>query len=214
MRCSGSSIPVTSPDGMLLKACGSRRATVSRPCSEVYRADSWHLVAAGLRGGKGVPGSVDRHPRLFVTLTAPSFGAVHSRREIAGNLQPCAPIAGRCPHGVGVGAGHRHRLDDLLVGQPALRGLFRLRGRRPVERVGRRALAADDDRHPAPASPARRRTRPPAAHWYGWPSPAVVEYQARGLVHVHAVLRSGRASPCKRQMMSTEWVSCIPGCSV
>jgi len=43
------------PDEVLLKACGSRRATVCPPCSEVYRADSWQLVAAGLRGGKGIP---------------------------------------------------------------------------------------------------------------------------------------------------------------
>ena len=112
------------PDRMLLKACGSRRATVCRPCSEVYRVDSWHLVAAGLRGGKGIPDSVDRHPRLFVTLTAPSFGAVHSRREAAGKAQPCAPRRGRCPHGVRLGCGHRHRPDDPLLGQPLCPGCF------------------------------------------------------------------------------------------
>jgi hypothetical protein len=106
------------PDRMLLKACGSRRATVCRPCSEVYRVDSWHLVAAGLRGGKGIPDSVDGHPRLFVTLTAPSFGAVHSRREAAGKAQPCAPRRGHCPHGVRLGCGHRHRPDDPQLGQP------------------------------------------------------------------------------------------------
>ncbi len=106
------------PDQMLLKACGSRRATVCRPCSEVYRIDSWHLVAAGLRGGKGIPDTVDRHPRLFVTLTAPSFGAVHSRREAAGKTQPCGTRRGHCPHGVRLGCGHRHRPGDPLVGQP------------------------------------------------------------------------------------------------
>jgi len=37
------------------------------------------LVAAGIRGGKGVDPDVTEHPQLFVTLTAPSFGAVHTR---------------------------------------------------------------------------------------------------------------------------------------
>src|SRR5262245_18569351 len=60
------------PDGTLLVACGNRRASRCPPCSAVYRADTWQLVAAGLRGGKGVPDSVGEHPRLFVTLTAPS----------------------------------------------------------------------------------------------------------------------------------------------
>ena len=31
-------------------------------------------------GGKGVPETVNGHPRLFVTFTAPSFGKVHSAR--------------------------------------------------------------------------------------------------------------------------------------
>lgn len=66
------------PDGMLLKACRNRRTTVCPTCAETYRADSYQLVSAGLQGGKSVPASVASHPRLFVTLTAPSFGPVHS----------------------------------------------------------------------------------------------------------------------------------------
>src|SRR6266508_3775975 len=62
------------PDGILLKACGNRRASRCPSCSEVYRADAWQLIAAGLRGGKGLPETVANHPRLFVTFTAPSFG--------------------------------------------------------------------------------------------------------------------------------------------
>ena len=63
----------TQPDGVLLKACGQRRATACPQCAEIYRADAWQLIAAGLRGGKGVPATVARHPAVFVTLTAPSF---------------------------------------------------------------------------------------------------------------------------------------------
>jgi hypothetical protein len=68
------------PDGVVYKACGDRRASVCPTCAETYRADTWQLVAAGMRGGKGVPETVAGHPTLFVTLTAPSFGVVHTRR--------------------------------------------------------------------------------------------------------------------------------------
>jgi hypothetical protein len=89
------------PDGHLLKACGTnRRATICEPCSARYRADAWHLIAAGLRGGKGVPEIVTTHPTLFVTLTAPSFGAVHSQRERDGSAQRCSPRrTPPCEHG-------------------------------------------------------------------------------------------------------------------
>jgi hypothetical protein len=62
------------PDATLLKACGNRRASVCLSCSATYQADSFQLVAAGLRGGEGVPERVARHPRLFVTFTALSLG--------------------------------------------------------------------------------------------------------------------------------------------
>jgi hypothetical protein len=68
------------PEATLLKACGNRRASVCPSCSATYQADSFQLLAAGLRGGKGVPETVAAHPRLFVTFTAPSFGRVHSRK--------------------------------------------------------------------------------------------------------------------------------------
>ena len=46
------------PDGVLLKACGSRRETVCPPCAPLYRGDAFALVASALRGGKGVPESI------------------------------------------------------------------------------------------------------------------------------------------------------------
>ena len=61
------------PDATLLKACGNRRVSVCPSCSATYQADSFQLLAAGLRGGKGVPETVAGHPRLFVTFTAPQL---------------------------------------------------------------------------------------------------------------------------------------------
>src|SRR5215216_2833589 len=54
------------PDRVLLKACGTRREASCPSCAATYRADAYQLLAAGLRGGKGVPESISEHPRLFV----------------------------------------------------------------------------------------------------------------------------------------------------
>src|SRR4051794_40063976 len=43
------------PEGVLRKACGNRREAVCPSCAERYREDAYQLIAAGLRGGKGVP---------------------------------------------------------------------------------------------------------------------------------------------------------------
>lgn len=67
------------PDGLLRKACGNRREAVCGPCAERYLGDAWQIIAAGLRGGKGVPESVIGHPAVFASLTAPSFGVVHAQ---------------------------------------------------------------------------------------------------------------------------------------
>jgi hypothetical protein len=48
-------------------------------CSDRYAADAFHLIRAGTTGGHGHETVADT-PRLFITLTAPGFGAVQSRR--------------------------------------------------------------------------------------------------------------------------------------
>ena len=68
------------PDGVVLKACGARSAVRCPACATVYRGDARHLIRAGLEGGKGVPESVAERPAIFLTLTAPGFGAVHTVR--------------------------------------------------------------------------------------------------------------------------------------
>jgi hypothetical protein len=52
------------PDGVLLKACGTRRESRCPSCAATYRADAYQLLAAGLKGGKGVPETIAEHPRL------------------------------------------------------------------------------------------------------------------------------------------------------
>ncbi len=80
------------PDATLLKACGNRRASVCPSCSATYQADSFQLLAAGLRGGKGVPETVAAHPRLFVTFTAPSLRpGPHPQGPRAAGATPAIP---------------------------------------------------------------------------------------------------------------------------
>ena len=56
----------------------------------VCRTEPVVVKPSGLTGGKGVPATVAAHPCLFVTLTAPSFGPVHARREKNGPIsKPC-----------------------------------------------------------------------------------------------------------------------------
>ncbi len=69
------------PGGMLRVACGNRRASRCPACAWTYAGDTYHLIRAGLTGDpdKGTPHTVRDHPRVFATLTAPSFGPVHNR---------------------------------------------------------------------------------------------------------------------------------------
>jgi hypothetical protein len=109
------------PDGVIYLPCNNRRASVCPACSEVYRYDTYNLVAAGLRGGKGIPDTVGEHPCVFVTLTAPSFGAVHAHRaDSAGKPLPCRPRRAKtlCPHGRATWCAKRHDDQADALGTP------------------------------------------------------------------------------------------------
>ncbi|AEN11513.1 MULTISPECIES: replication initiator protein RepSA [unclassified Streptomyces] len=71
------------PGGRLRLACGKRRASRCPSCAWTYAGDTYHLIRAGLAGDdrRDVPATVRDHPRVFATLTAPSFGPVHNRPE-------------------------------------------------------------------------------------------------------------------------------------
>lgn len=109
------------PDGVLLKRCGNRRRSQCPSCSFQYAGDMWHLLYAGLAGdSKGVPATVASHPMALVTLTAPSFGPVHSTRARDGRPQRCRPRRdGRsCPHGRPVSCMSIHDDGDPTLGTP------------------------------------------------------------------------------------------------
>ncbi|MGW7166405.1 replication initiator [Streptomyces sp. NPDC054884] len=160
------------PAGELLVRCGNRRATRCPACSTVYRYDTFQLIAAGLRGGKTVPTSVAAHPRVFATLTAPGFGPVHNQ-----------PDTGRCH------CGHTHPDDDPLLGTPL-----------DPERYDYTGAVLWNAHAPALWARFTTHLRREIAKAAGLPQRAlrnhatlsyakVAEYQKRGQVHFHAVIR-------------------------
>ena len=91
-------------DHQVFTRCNNRRAIVCPSCSDLYARDTWQLIHAGLRGGHHeIPTTVAEHPQVFVTLTAPSFGAVHTTRT-TGSCHPQAPTGGNARTGVRAGA--------------------------------------------------------------------------------------------------------------
>jgi hypothetical protein len=191
----------TEPDGILRKACGNRREAVCAPCAERYRGDAYQLIAAGLRGGKGIPESVVEHPAVFVTLTAPSFGAVHARAlGTDGRPRRCRPRrdAPVCDHGARLSCARVHADDDPCLGEPLCPDCFDHAGaviwNNALSELWRRTtiylpriLARLD-------GVTQKRLRELVRASYV----KVAEYQRRGLVHVHAVIRLDRALPAYR----------------
>ncbi|WP_406103990.1 replication initiation protein [Streptomyces sp. NBC_01003] len=165
------------PAGQLLVRCNNRRASRCPACAEVYRRDTFHLITAGLRGGKGTPAAVTQHPKVFATFTAPGFGPVHNRpADRRGVIRAC-----RC--------GLLHDAEDALLGTPldpstydyegavlwnAHAGLlwrrFSIHLRREIAK--RAGLTQREFPHFARVSFAK-----------------VAEFQKRGAVHFHAVIR-------------------------
>jgi hypothetical protein len=85
------------PDGVLLKACGTRRESRCPSCAAVYRADAYQLLAAGLKGGKGVPDTVASHPRLFVTFTRSQLRPRPHPQSPGAAGAAVSPVPAGCP---------------------------------------------------------------------------------------------------------------------
>jgi hypothetical protein len=182
-----------------VKACGTRRESRCPSCAATYRADAYQLLAAGLTGGKGVPESVAAHPRLFVTFTAPSFGKVHTREAQGRLVLPCHPYrqSARCPHGLRAGCWHRHDEDDPRLGEPLCAACYDAQAQvlwnalapelwRRTTIALHRALAREVGVGEAGL---RRLVRISYAK--------VAEFQRRGAIHFHAVIRLDAATACR-----------------
>ncbi|MEE1668013.1 replication initiator protein RepSA [Streptomyces sp. WAC07094] len=162
------------PGGRLRIACGNRRASRCPACAWTYSGDTYHLIRAGLAGDdrRNIPATVRDHPRVFATLTAPSFGPVHNRTD-----------RGVCR------CGTRHIPDDSALGTALDPATYDYTGAvlfnnhagqlwmRFTTRL-RREIAAR-------AGLTRSELPDHARLSYG----KVAEFQKRGAVHFHAVIR-------------------------
>jgi hypothetical protein len=206
------------PDGVIYKACGNRRASVCPSCSEVYRYDAYQLLRAGLAGGKAIPDTVSSHPAVFATFTAPSFGTVHSRIVATHTCrdrthcrcrpQPChiRRNHGTCQHGIPTVCFTRHHADDPVLGEPLCldcydhdhqvvwnlhAGELWRRTKQAIERhlthlakqrgLTLRVVGADG----------RARSVSPVRVSHG----KAAEFQARGAIHFHALIRLDGVDP-------------------
>lgn len=177
----GLPVATTVEDRAVWVRCGTRRAAACPPCSARYEADAFHLVQAGLVGdtAKSVPVQVADRPCVFVTLTAPSFGPVHSRPR----HRPCACRSW-------------HREADTRLGTPI-----------NPDTYDYEAAVLWNNHAGALWADFTRRLRRALAHAGGLTVreaatvmkvayAKVAEYQRRGQVHFHAAVRiDGPAGP-------------------
>jgi hypothetical protein len=186
------------PDATLLKACGNRRASVCPSCSATYQADSFQLLAAGLRGGKGVPETVAGHPRLFVTFTAPSFGQVHSRKAQGLLVFPCHPYrqGQRCPHGKRAGCWQRHDENDLRLGEPLCARCYQAGAQVLWNALAGRLWSRTTIYVYRALAQLVRLTEGELRRLVRVSFAKVAEYQKRGAVHFHAIIRLDAATDC------------------
>jgi hypothetical protein len=181
------------PGGVLHVACGNRRETACPSCSALYKRDARQLVRAGLAGGKGIPETIAEHPCVFTTLTAPSFGPVHARRMRGKTVLPCRPrrdaSVRRCPHGRDISCPAGHVETDPRLGQPMCGNCYDY-----TSAVLFNAYAGDLWRRFVTYLP-RHLARLAGVTQTAFHEQArirfvkVAEYQARGVVHFHAVIR-------------------------
>jgi hypothetical protein len=194
----------TMPDRVIYKACGNRRTGICPSCAETYRRDAYHVIRSGLVGGKGIPETIAAHPAVFATFTAPSFGPVHARvirRHDCKDRARCRctpdPCHARrdapdCEHGQPASCFARHQPGDPLLGQPVCPDCYDYDAHavwnNAAGELWRRTKQAAERRlnHQA-----RRLGLPPVRIAHG----KAAEYQARGAVHFHVLLRLDGTDP-------------------
>lgn len=185
----GSYSSADAPLGVTHVRCGNRRASVCPACSRLYAGDMFHLIRAGVTGGKTVPEAVADNSLTFATVTAPSFGPVHGTRDGAGRCHPHTRGPGRCVHGRPRTCQARHRENDPQLGQPLCGDCYDYASQVVWQwwapdlwrrfTITLRRLVAKHLGVPA--------TRLPEVATVQYAK--VAEYQIRGVVHFHALVR-------------------------
>ncbi|WP_067504079.1 replication initiator [Actinoplanes sp. TFC3] len=208
------------PDAAIYKACGTRLASVCPSCARTYQRDAFQILRSFLVGGKGIPATVAKHPAVFPTFTAPSFGTVHTRvvrKHTCTNRKRCTcqaePCHARrdtpapCEHGQPVVCWRRHTADDPTLGQPlcldcydydhhVVWNLFSTelwhRTKQAADRYLAHLCKARGLPPVAKTTPSGKvRMVPPAQLTHG----KAAEMQRRAVVHFHALVRLDGVHP-------------------
>jgi hypothetical protein len=180
--------------GVLHVACGNRREKACPACSAVYKRDTRQLVRAGLIGGKGVPESVAEHPCVFATFTAPSFGPVHARREVGGKVLPCRPRRDAnkrvCrDHGRDISCPARHAEDDPRLGRPMCADCYDYESAVVFNACAPKLWRRFTTYLPRELARLGGVTQRALRQLVRARFVKVWEYQVRGVVHYHAIIR-------------------------
>jgi hypothetical protein len=139
------------------------------------------------------------HPRLFVTFTAPSFGKVHTRDAKGRLVLPCHPYrqGARCPHGNRNCCWHRHNEDDPRLGQPLCPSCYDAEAQvlwnALAPELWRRTTIALHRALAREVGVGEARLRRLVRISYA----KVAEFQRRGAIHFHAVIRLDAATACR-----------------
>ncbi len=181
------------PHGVLHVACGNRRESACPACSAIYKRDARQLIRAGLAGGKGIPGTVAEHPCVFATFTAPSFGPVHARRERDGKVLPCRPRRDArrraCPHGRDISCPVRHVPDDPRLGHPMCPDCFDYESAVVFNAEAPKLWRRFTTYLPRELARLMGMTQREVRSLVRPRFVKVTEYQARGVIHYHAIIR-------------------------
>ena len=182
----GSSRPVVCP-----MACSSRLAGLDgrpgarrAPPSTEGTPATW----SGLVGGKGVDDSVTERHAILLTLTAPSFGPVHS----AGHGGLCHPGSRsiRCTHDRRLACSDHHDDRDAVVGAPLCADCYDFEAavlqNACTPELWRRTTIYVLRHLAGTLGWTQRETKERVRLSYC----RVAEFQRRGVVHLHAVIRA------------------------
>ena len=166
MKCADRSTGEIYLGRVIEKDCGSRLAERCPHCSEVYARDAMSVFNGGVESGE-VP--VTHY--TFITFTAPGsqvFGRTHQR--------VVKERKGKKPHVVRCSCKHTHREDDIRIGTPVNPDTYRYDLAAEFNAVSSRLLAITLQR--------LGRARGEKLDYA-----RVAEFQKRGLIHFHVLVK-------------------------
>ncbi|MGW2862538.1 replication initiator [Streptomyces sp. NPDC001205] len=162
------------PTGRVLVACNNRRASRCPSCARIYAGDTYQLIKDGVTGGRYAAPTVRTHPRVFLTLTAPSFGPVHG---LTWRGRP------------GCRCGTPHAEDAPVLGTPLNPATYDYTGQVLFNAHAGQLWARLTIYLRRHVARELKMTQKGAAQVLRVSFAKVAEYHKRGVVHFHAIMR-------------------------